>query len=163
MRLANSVLAADGSAEYGRLEVFHSGGWGTVCANAFFIRLLSGVTFGAGSADVACRQLGYRQGFQIQRLVWFFPGGRRWHWSVLTSLRIPAWSWWLIRQHSGSVNSFCPGATARPCSCFANVRPCPQGHCSRCRCPPVSGVMFDSFVVTFLITSNIMDTANVST
>ena len=69
MRLANSVLAADGSAEYGRLEVFHSGGWGTVCDNAFINRFRRSVEFNTGAADVACRQLGYQQGFQIQKLV----------------------------------------------------------------------------------------------
>ena len=79
-----------GSAEYSRLELFHSGGWGTVCNNVN--RFLSRVAFGAGAADVTCRQLGYRQGFQIHRLVWFFPGGRRWYWSVWASFRIPAWS-----------------------------------------------------------------------
>jgi len=69
VRLANSVLAADGSAEYGRLEVFHSGGWGTVCDNAFINRFRRSVEFNAGAADVACRQLGYQQGIQIQKLV----------------------------------------------------------------------------------------------
>ena len=70
VRLANSVLAADGSAEYGRLEVFHSGGWGTVCDTALiaFTRLRRLAGFNVGAADVACRQLGYQHGFQIQTL-----------------------------------------------------------------------------------------------
>ena len=69
IRLANSVIAADGSAEFGRLEVFHSGGWGTICDTAFINRFRRQVGFNAGAADVACRQLGYQQGFQIQKLV----------------------------------------------------------------------------------------------
>eukprot|EP00892_Ulva_mutabilis_P011614 jgi/Ulvmu1/8825/UM049_0005.1 len=59
VRLINGEQAADGSAEYGRLEIFHSGGWGTVCG---------GFDNDAGTAAVACRQLGYQQGFQIQKL-----------------------------------------------------------------------------------------------
>ena len=69
IRLANSVNAADGGAEYGRLEVFHSGGWGTVCDNAFMTQFIRDIVFVPAAADVACRQLGYQQGFQIQTLV----------------------------------------------------------------------------------------------
>ena len=63
-------MAADGSAEYGRLEVFYSGGWGTVCDNDFVTRdrFRSSPGFNGASADVACSQLGYRNGFQIQKL-----------------------------------------------------------------------------------------------
>ena len=69
IRLANSIIAPDGSAEFGRLEVFHNGGWGTVCDTTLIDRPLRQVGFNAGAADVACRQLGYQQGFQIQKLV----------------------------------------------------------------------------------------------
>lgn len=69
MRLANSVVAADGSAEYGRLEVFHDGGWGTVCDNAFANRFRRVPEFNAEAREVACRQLGYQRGSQIQRPV----------------------------------------------------------------------------------------------
>ena len=69
IRLANSVIAADGSAEYGRLEVFYNGGWGTVCDTSLFVRFRRPIGFNVGAADVACRQLGYQQGFQIQKLV----------------------------------------------------------------------------------------------
>lgn len=68
MRLGRSVVAADGSAEYGRLEIFHNGGWGTVCDNDFSSSF-DNPAFSTGAADVACRQLGYRRGFQIQTLV----------------------------------------------------------------------------------------------
>ena len=62
-------MAGDGSAEYGRLEVFSNGGWGTVCDNAFINRFRRRPEFNDASADVACRQLGYQNGFQIQKLV----------------------------------------------------------------------------------------------
>lgn len=66
MRLAQSVAAADGSAEYGRLEIFHEGGWGTVCDNAFINRFQRSLDLSDGAANGACRQLGYGEGFQIQ-------------------------------------------------------------------------------------------------
>lgn len=66
-RLAVSVLSANATAEYGRLEVFHSGGWGTVCDTDFTDRGQDRPAF--GGADVVCRQLGYQHGFQIQKLV----------------------------------------------------------------------------------------------
>ena len=64
-------MAADGRAEYGRLEVFYSGGWGTVCDNEFISSrsFRSSPEFNRASADVACSQLGYQNGFQIQKLV----------------------------------------------------------------------------------------------
>lgn len=73
MRLSpdTSVTSEDGGAAYGRLEVFHNGGWGTVCDNTFIGRDLRGSSmpdFTPGAADVACRQLGFKQGFQIQAL-----------------------------------------------------------------------------------------------
>eukprot|EP00892_Ulva_mutabilis_P011617 jgi/Ulvmu1/8828/UM049_0008.1 len=61
-------MAADGSAEYGRLEVFHSGGWGTVCDNSGINPVFRRPAFSPRSADVACRQLGYERGFKIQKL-----------------------------------------------------------------------------------------------
>ena len=78
MRLANSVVAADGSAEYGRLEVFHDGGWGTVCDNAFANRFRRVPEFNAEAREVACRQLGYQRGSQIQRPVCTSPSRKSW-------------------------------------------------------------------------------------
>lgn len=69
LRLARGASAADGSAEYGRLEIFHAGGWGTACDNAFIGRLDGYPRFSPGSADVACRQMGYQEGNQMQALV----------------------------------------------------------------------------------------------
>lgn len=63
MRLVMAVAAADGSAKYGRLEVFHRGGWGTVCADSTPNRFVQ------RDSDVVCRQLGFQEGFQIQALV----------------------------------------------------------------------------------------------
>ena len=68
---ATAVASEDGAAEYGRLEVFHRGGWGTVC-DIDDARLRSDrdvPQFSRGAAAVACRQLGFQQGFQIQALV----------------------------------------------------------------------------------------------
>lgn len=68
---ATAVASDDGSAVYGRLEVFNRGGWGTVC-DIDDSRLRSGrdvPQFSRGAAVVACRQLGFQEGVQIQALV----------------------------------------------------------------------------------------------
>lgn len=69
IRLANGAVAGDSSAEYGRLEIFYRGGWGTVCDNAFIGRSPRRPSFSRGSVSVACRQLGFEQGIQLQALV----------------------------------------------------------------------------------------------
>lgn len=53
----------DGSAKYGRLEVFHRGGWGTVCDDDFINRDDPG--FRTVGASVACRDLGFKDGVQL--------------------------------------------------------------------------------------------------
>ena len=51
VRLISSSLAliTDPGAPAGRLEIFHNGVWGTVCARSFDVT----------DADIICKQLGY--------------------------------------------------------------------------------------------------------
>ena len=66
LRLSNAVTSGDGKSQYGRLQVFGSGGWGTVCdPRPPFINILS--TAGDQEVDqetvrVACRGLGFESG-----------------------------------------------------------------------------------------------------
>ena len=66
LRLTGGFTSAAG-AQYGRLEVFSRGGWGTVCGGVPVQRSLGGPSppapFSAASAAVACRQLGFEEGF----------------------------------------------------------------------------------------------------
>lgn len=68
VRLTRKEVSGDGGAVAGRLEVFTGAGWGTVCGTA-----AGGAdaprSFSAAAAGVACRQLGFAQGFQIQSMV----------------------------------------------------------------------------------------------
>lgn len=70
VRLAQGAVAADGSAEYGRLEVSYRGGWGTVCDSTFRSSFRR-PDFTKPAARVACRQLGFKQGRVIPPLVCF--------------------------------------------------------------------------------------------
>lgn len=49
--------------------MFHRGGWGTVCDNSAVNSAASIPAFSVGAAAVACRQLGFQEGFEIQALV----------------------------------------------------------------------------------------------
>lgn len=69
VRLSLGEMAEDGTAEYGRLEMFFQGGWGTVCGNVPRGNLGEPPQFTNRSAVVACRQLGYDSGFKIPALV----------------------------------------------------------------------------------------------
>lgn len=63
--MSDGITAEDGSAQFGRLEFYSAGGWGTVCN-------LQNLDFGAdpeplvpftdASAVIACRQLGFSDG-----------------------------------------------------------------------------------------------------
>ena len=48
----------DGSAEFGRLEIFHRGGWGSVCVGDDIVK--------TSTLTVACRALGYDGGAQVR-------------------------------------------------------------------------------------------------
>lgn len=63
-RLAKVETAEGGGAMTGRLEVYAGGGWGTVCSASASTE--SAGTFSASAAGVACRQMGFPAGFQIQ-------------------------------------------------------------------------------------------------
>ena len=66
LRLADGITTDDGSAQYGRLEMYSGGGWGTVCNIERFVRNDAGnvelLFFTDVSASVACRQLGFSHG-----------------------------------------------------------------------------------------------------
>lgn len=61
LRLEGGVTAEDGSAEVGRLEIFASGGWGTVCDMKVDARGVNDALPDA-SIGVACEQLGFASG-----------------------------------------------------------------------------------------------------
>ena len=65
LRLTGGGTSESG-AQFGRLEVFSTGGWGTVCGGQRrpsrpFSRV-NPVVFSEASADVACQQLGFQEG-----------------------------------------------------------------------------------------------------
>ena len=65
VRLVGGESAADGGAQYGRLEIFDGSVWGGVCDTTIdleFLLRFSPRTFTDGSAVVACRQLGFADG-----------------------------------------------------------------------------------------------------
>lgn len=66
LRLTGGLTSDDGNAEFGRLEIFNDGGWGTVCNRperryGVAVDLDSG-SFTEAAIDVACMQLGYAEG-----------------------------------------------------------------------------------------------------
>ena len=67
LRLSGGGTSESG-AQFGRLEVFSTGGWGTVCgglqraSGRFGIGTAQPVVFSEASADVACQQLGFQEG-----------------------------------------------------------------------------------------------------
>ena len=68
MRLTGGATAEDGSAEFGRLEVFFRGGWGRVCDTSSVTR---------GSVAVVCSLLGFNQGTDITAVRLVPPAGPR--------------------------------------------------------------------------------------
>eukprot|EP00892_Ulva_mutabilis_P007859 jgi/Ulvmu1/5445/UM223_0006.1 len=71
----DGVTSEDGSAQFGRLEVFGAGGWGTACDFPMhdFLRVQAAspkgqpAEFSQASARVACRQLGFTSGVLASR------------------------------------------------------------------------------------------------
>lgn len=70
LRIVDGSTADGGGAQFGRLEVFFRGGWGTACAVADgdYGPDLS-PSFSAEAVQVACRQLGFASSFARQPLV----------------------------------------------------------------------------------------------
>lgn len=66
LRLVDGATAAGGGAQFGRLEVFFRGGWGTACAVEDDSDLTP--SFSAAALQVACRELGFERSF-VQPLV----------------------------------------------------------------------------------------------
>ena len=70
LRLAGGATAEGRGAQFGRLEVFYRGGWGTACAledvDYYSNQQLS---FSEASVQVACRELGFESSFALQPLV----------------------------------------------------------------------------------------------
>lgn len=62
LRLSDAVTSDDGKAQYGRLQVFGGGGWGTVCdPRPPFISRGDAVDqeIGEATINIACRELGF--------------------------------------------------------------------------------------------------------
>lgn len=73
LRLVGGATSEDGSGQFGRLEVFNKGGWGTVC-NAFgsgFARSTGPRATTSASINVACQQLGFMEGATTEIAVCF--------------------------------------------------------------------------------------------
>lgn len=76
LRLADGATSEDGSAQFGRLEIYAKGGWGTVCSEGFggfganpFAIPSPAAAFPPEAADVACQQLGFKKGSAMQPVV----------------------------------------------------------------------------------------------
>lgn len=68
LRLVGGRLSEDGDAEFGRLEIFNDGGWGMVCdrTGSGFGANFGLARFTDASVAVACKQLGFREGFKTE-------------------------------------------------------------------------------------------------
>lgn len=69
LRLTRGGTSNDGNAEFGSLEIFDGGGWGSVCevgpVGPFSGIITNVAPFPEASVDVACRQLGFDGGAKI--------------------------------------------------------------------------------------------------
>ena len=91
VRLADGAASDDGSAQFGRLEIYAKGGWGTVCSSSFgdpfasFGFVTPTAFFSEESADVACQQLGFKKGTSMQPAVWILPPSHAFNWDAATT------------------------------------------------------------------------------
>ena len=74
MRLAQGGTSENGNAQFGRLEIFDQGGWGSVCDNPedsqnFPSRGLKDASLTQLSVDIACKQIGFEGGEKIPKAV----------------------------------------------------------------------------------------------
>ena len=73
LRLVGGRTSDDASSQFGRLEVFNDGGWGTVCdrTGQGFGQNRGFPDFTSASVDVACQQLGFVVGAKTKVSVRF--------------------------------------------------------------------------------------------
>lgn len=62
LRLTRGQTSEDGTAQFGQLEVFNGGGWGTVCDRSGEGSTTGLAVFSDESVAVACKQLGFAEG-----------------------------------------------------------------------------------------------------
>ena len=70
LRLSRGAASDEGDAEFGRLEIFSQGGWGSVCESVeggfpAFQERSNNAPFAEEAVDVACNQLGFEGGVKI--------------------------------------------------------------------------------------------------
>ena len=91
MRLRDAVTSDDGSAQYGRLQVFGRGGWGTVCdPRPPFISRFDAVDqeIDQATINIACGEPGFSSGVKTQLAVGF----------LLHVLRTACYELWFIQN-----------------------------------------------------------------
>lgn len=72
LRLSMGGTSDDGNAQFGRLEIFNNGGWGSVCDfEGAFTDFENNAPLTAAAATVACQQLGFEGGGRTQGAVRF--------------------------------------------------------------------------------------------
>ena len=73
LRLVGGRTSDDASSQFGRLEVFNDGGWGTLCdrTGEVFGQNPGQAEFTSASVDVACQQLGFVEGAKTEVAVRF--------------------------------------------------------------------------------------------
>ena len=67
-------MSEDGNAQFGRLEIFDQGGWGTVCDNpdntgGGLFEAIRDASLTQESVELACKQIGFEAGEMIPKAV----------------------------------------------------------------------------------------------